>query len=85
MAKGYTLDRRAALYGERRLSDRQVELLRSLRGDGLTIVPYNVTFFAMMDRFYLRAGARTSSGVYARLTDRGRKVLALIDTAAAAS
>lgn len=84
MAKGFTLDARPCLYGEKRLSDRQVLALRELQA-GAASIRHDATFYALIDRRLITPGAPTSGGVYAELNSSGRTILAAIDRAAASS
>lgn len=81
MAKGYTLDIRPFLYGEPRLSDAQVTLLRQLQA-GANAIHNTPTSDALLGRLMIHLETQTSSGWIAGLTERGRKTLADIDAAA---
>jgi hypothetical protein len=79
MAKGFTLDTRRCLYGEPRLSDPQVRVLRELT-QGTTTVKANGTLFSLKGHYLVAIrGSISARQIRAELTQRGRKILAAID------
>lgn len=82
MAKGYTLDTRRCLYGEPRLSDPQVRVLRRLAEGSADIDP-DATARALIHRHWaieiVNKDVADVPEFICRLTERGRKILAAID------
>jgi len=86
MAKGYTLDTRKILYGEPRLSDAQVTVLRALATGERCIEP-DATARALIHRHWCIeiVSHDLQSEFSCRITQRGREILAAIDCATAAT
>jgi hypothetical protein len=77
------LDTRLSLYGEKRLTDAQVRLLRAVAADAVDFLKHDARTIWSLERRHLIAWA--DGRVHLRMMDNGIKVLAAINTASAPS